>query len=128
MLCFSAFIYASGVLGPVLGYALGALLLQYYVDVFSYIVNIRPSDPQWIGAWWGGFIICGILLFLLAFPFLSFPRILVEEKRKILEVKTKEELLNQDDRTSKHGEEYGKTITGRFTVRMVELSELLPLN
>lgn len=111
-----------------LGYALGALLLQYYVDVFSYIVNIRPSDPQWIGAWWGGFIICGILLFLLAFPFLSFPRILVEEKRKILEVKTKEELLNQDDRTSKHGEEYGKTITGRFTVRMVELSELLPLN
>ncbi|CAG2209557.1 SLCO3A [Mytilus edulis] len=105
-----AFIYASGVLGPVLGYALGALLLQYYVDVFSYIVNIRPSDPQWIGAWWGGFLICGILLFVLAFPFLSFPRILVEEKRKILEVKTKEELLNQDDRTSKHGEEYGKTI------------------
>ena len=117
---FLAFIYASGVLGPVLGYALGALLLQYYVDVFSYSVNIRPSDPAWIGSWWGGFIICGILLFLLAFPFLSFPRIMVEEKRKILEQKSKEDLLNFEDKGSLHGEDYGKAIKGKVIGRIMK--------
>ncbi|KAK3087583.1 hypothetical protein FSP39_007828 [Pinctada imbricata] len=107
-----AFIYASGVLGPVLGYGLGALLLQYYVDVFSYEVDISPSDPQWIGAWWGGFIICGGLLLCLVPVFLSFPRVLVNEKKKLLESKTKEDLLKPDDQQSRHSDDYGKTIKG----------------
>ena len=86
------------------------------MDIFSYIVNIRPSDPQWIGAWWSGFLICGTLLFLLAFPFLSFPRILVKEKRKVLEQKCKEDLLDEDEKVSRHGEEYGKTIRGEIHI------------
>ena len=113
MYIISAFIYASGVLGPVLGYGLGALLLQYYVDVFSFDVDIIPSDPRWIGAWWGGFIICGGLLLLLVPVFLSFPRVLVEEKRRLLETKTKEDLLKCDDSQTRHNDHYGKTIKGR---------------
>ncbi|WAR16892.1 SO3A1-like protein [Mya arenaria] len=75
-----AFTYATGALGPVVGYALGALLLQFYVDVFSYKVHLSPAHPRWIGAWWGGFIICGFVL--------------IEEKRKVLEKKAREDLLN----------------------------------
>ncbi|XP_060076397.1 solute carrier organic anion transporter family member 5A1-like [Ylistrum balloti] len=105
-----AFIYASGVLGPVLGYALGALLLQYYVDMFIYEVDIVPGDPQWIGAWWGGFIICGGIFFTLSIPFMAFPKVLVKEKRKLLELKAKEDLLSQDDLQSRHSDDYGKTI------------------
>ncbi|KAJ8305036.1 hypothetical protein KUTeg_017412 [Tegillarca granosa] len=105
-----AFIYASGVLGPVLGYALGALLLQYYVDFLSFDVDIWPTDPQWIGAWWGGFIICGLILLLLSIPFMAFPRTLLKEKRKVLECKAKESLLSQEDTQSRHSAEYGKTI------------------
>ncbi|XP_071114023.1 solute carrier organic anion transporter family member 5A1-like [Haliotis cracherodii] len=102
-----AFIYATGALGPVLGYALGALLLQYYVDTFIYDVGLTTSSPNWIGAWWGGFIICGLLLLLLAIPFLAFPKVLVQEKKKLLELKAKEELLSQEEEEDK---EYGKTI------------------
>lgn len=108
-----AFIYASGVLGPVLGYGLGALLLQYYVDMFSFEVKIRPGDPEWIGAWWGGFILCGTFLIVLVFPFLSFPRTLVAEKAKLLEYKYNEDVTKmekREDQQSRHSNEYGKTI------------------
>ena len=113
LLCSStAFIHASGALGPVLGYALGALLLQFYVDSFSHEVLISAGHPQWIGAWWGGFIICGLLLLLLAFPFLGYPRVLVQEKRRLLENKTKEQLLSEDERPV--DTQYGRSIKGRF--------------
>lgn len=110
-----AFIYASGVLGPVLGYGLGALLLQYYVDMFSFEVNIRPGDPEWIGAWWGGFILCGTFLMMLVFPFLSFPRTLVAEKAKLLEYKYTADVMKmegREDQQSRHSNDYGKTIKG----------------
>ncbi|GFO38515.1 solute carrier organic anion transporter family member [Plakobranchus ocellatus] len=84
-----ACIHASSALGPVMGYALGALLLQYYVDTFSHEVPISPSSPRWVGAWWGGFIICSVLLLLLAPIFLAYPRVLVADKRRLLDDKIK---------------------------------------
>lgn len=73
-----------GALGPVVGYALGALLLQFYVDVFSYKVDISPAHPRWIGAWWGGFIICGFVMFTIAVPFLMFPQVSLLEITLVL--------------------------------------------
>ncbi|KAH9488977.1 Solute carrier organic anion transporter member 5A1 [Bulinus truncatus] len=106
-----ACIHASGALGPVLGYALGALLLQYYVDTFTHDVLITTSSPRWIGAWWGGFIICGLLLLMLAVPFLAYPRVLVKERRKVLETKTKEALLQPCDADDDIvGSQYGRSI------------------
>jgi organic anion transporter 3A len=65
-----------------------------------------------LGAWWGGFVICGLLLLLLAFPFLGFPRVLVQEKRKLLEKKTKQQLLEEAEEkpADRH---YGKNIKGK---------------
>jgi MFS family permease len=111
---FSAFTYATGALGPVVGYALGALLLQFYVDVFSYKVDLSPAHPRWIGAWWGGFIICGVVLFCIAVPFLMFPQVLVEEKRKVLESKAREDLLSPSTAEGQtNSEDYGKDAKGR---------------
>ncbi|KAH3712847.1 hypothetical protein DPMN_072605 [Dreissena polymorpha] len=108
-----AFTYATGALGPVVGYALGALLLQFYVDVFSYEVDLSPAHPRWIGAWWGGFIICGLVLFAIAVPFLMFPQVLVEEKRKVLESKAREELLAPSlEQPETKIEDYGKDARG----------------
>ncbi|KAL3892149.1 hypothetical protein ACJMK2_004386 [Sinanodonta woodiana] len=104
-----AFVYATGALGPVVGYALGAFFLQIYVDLFSYNVDLSPTHPRWIGAWWGGFIICGCVLLALACPFMSFPQVLVKEKRKVLESKAKEDLFSHEENRSKEGE-YGKTV------------------
>lgn len=111
---FLAFIYATAALGPVVGYALGALLLQFYVDLFSYNVSLTPSDPRWIGAWWGGFIICGVVLILMSLPFFAFPKVLSREKRKILENKSKELLLNEEDQVA--NKEYGRTIKGKLLI------------
>ena len=60
--------------GPVVGYLIGAFLLQYYVDGFSYStkdLNIHPGDSNWVGAWYMGFIIFGVLIFFTAFPWFS---------------------------------------------------------
>lgn len=108
--------HASGALGPVLGYALGALLLQYYVDTFSHDVQMTPSSPRWIGAWWGGFIICGLSLILLSLPFLSYPRVLVKERKKMLETKTKEALLPVVEDSVAENKDYGRSIKGTFVL------------
>jgi hypothetical protein len=49
---------------------------------FSYLVcffqpediNLTANDPRWIGAWWLGFVIFGILIFILSILLLGFPR------------------------------------------------------
>lgn len=33
--------------------------------------------------WWGGFLLCGILLIIVAIPFFSFPKVLTHEKKKL---------------------------------------------
>jgi hypothetical protein len=36
--------------------------------------NLTANDPRWIGAWWLGFVIFGILIFILSILLLGFPR------------------------------------------------------
>ncbi|XP_041974935.1 solute carrier organic anion transporter family member 5A1 [Aricia agestis] len=74
--------YSMGAFGPVLGFLLGAYLLSFHMDSFSGTV-MNPGDHRWIGMWWGGFLLCGLLLILVAIPFFSFPKVLVREKEKI---------------------------------------------
>ncbi|XP_050084289.1 solute carrier organic anion transporter family member 4A1 [Anopheles aquasalis] len=76
--------YSMAAFGPVLGFLLGAYLLSFHMDSFSGSdINIDPDDRRWVGMWWGGFLVCGILLILVAVPFFSFPKVLTREKKKI---------------------------------------------
>ncbi|XP_026739045.1 solute carrier organic anion transporter family member 5A1 isoform X1 [Trichoplusia ni] len=76
--------YSMAAFGPVLGFLLGAYLLSFHMDSFSgQIISIDPGDHRWVGMWWGGFLLCGFLLILVAIPFFSFPKVLVREKEKI---------------------------------------------
>jgi hypothetical protein len=71
--------YSMLAFGPVVGYLAGAGLLQIYVDTFSYSANelkIQPGDSNWLGAWYAGFVLFGVLIFVTAFPFLCFPRVI----------------------------------------------------
>jgi len=84
--CRTAFIYASGVFGPLLGFALGALTLQYYVDLLTFDtvdLKLTSSNPRWVGAWWAGFLFIGSLFFVVSLPFFGFPRVLVRELRQL---------------------------------------------
>ena len=52
-------------------------MLQYYVD-FSSPKGIDPTHSDWVGAWWTGFILAGIMAVLSAIPLIMFPRKLPE--------------------------------------------------
>lgn len=80
-------VYSMVAFGPVCGFLLGGFLLSFYVDSLTYdaeALNITPMHPRWVGAWWGGFLIIGVLLLIVAVPFFAFPKSLHHEKRKVL--------------------------------------------
>ncbi|CAG0920966.1 unnamed protein product, partial [Notodromas monacha] len=72
------FMFSFGAFGPVCGFLLGAYLLSFHADSYmsdmNDFQNVDVSDPGWIGLWWGGFLVCGILLMLGALPFFAFPK------------------------------------------------------
>lgn len=57
--------------------------------------------------WWGGFLICGLLLIIVAIPFFSFPKILTREKEKI-RLMEKQRVPTGQQHTNDTG--YGKDI------------------
>uniref|UniRef100_A0AAY5EIW1 Solute carrier organic anion transporter family member n=1 Tax=Electrophorus electricus TaxID=8005 RepID=A0AAY5EIW1_ELEEL len=69
-------LHTIAVIGPLLGYSLGSICANIYVDFDN--VAITPQDSRWVGAWWLGFIVAGILSLLSAVPFWFLPRALPE--------------------------------------------------
>lgn len=117
-------IYTMVAFGPVLGFLLGAYLLSYYVDSLfidtNFLKSVNHKHHRWIGMWWGGFLICGLLLILLSFPFFMFPKTLKKEKEKVrLEEKSKEftkghrRTKSQTSTCSKHSTLSSKRVYGR---------------
>ena len=67
-------VYQIGALvGPAFGYGLGSMFLLIYVDPWE-DTDLKPSDPAWVGGWWIAFLFSGAMCFLLAIPFLLYPR------------------------------------------------------
>ncbi|KAM8912714.1 solute carrier organic anion transporter family member 1C1 isoform 2-T2 [Lycaon pictus] len=65
------------IIGPIFGFLLGSLCAKLYVDIgFVNLdhVTITPKDSQWVGAWWLGYLIAGIVSLLAAVPFWCLPK------------------------------------------------------
>ncbi|XP_072020334.1 solute carrier organic anion transporter family member 4C1-like [Amphiura filiformis] len=64
-------------LGPALGYIIGGITIDILYTDFPSVdpssFDIDASSHQWIGAWWLGFLICGLLLLLNAVSLSCFP-------------------------------------------------------
>lgn len=78
-----------------------------------------PGDHRWVGMWWGGFLLCGLLLILVAIPFFSFPKVLVREKEKIRLVEKAAAASGSSNAKTKPQSDikdtgYGKDIKGEF--------------
>ncbi|KAI4878070.1 hypothetical protein NFI96_011674 [Prochilodus magdalenae] len=73
------------VIGPVFGYLLGSLCAKIYVDigfVNMETISITPGDARWVGAWWLGYLIAGLITLVSAVPFWFLPKSLpVPEKQ-----------------------------------------------
>ncbi|XP_036068198.1 solute carrier organic anion transporter family member 1C1 [Oryzias melastigma] len=65
------------IIGPVFGYLLGSLCAKIYVDV-GYVdmdtITITSSDARWVGAWWLGYLIAGVITLMSAIPFWFLPK------------------------------------------------------
>lgn len=53
--------------------------------------------------WWGGFLICGVLLILVAIPFFSFPKVLTYERKKLRKLEMMQNLAVTAATASKSG-------------------------
>ncbi|XP_076980231.1 solute carrier organic anion transporter family member 3A1 isoform X1 [Tamandua tetradactyla] len=65
------------VFGPACGFILGSFCTKIYVDavfIDTSNLDITPDDPRWIGAWWGGFLLCGASLFFSSLLMFGFPQ------------------------------------------------------
>ncbi|KAM9230877.1 solute carrier organic anion transporter family member 1C1 isoform 1-T1 [Dugong dugon] len=65
------------IIGPIFGFLLGSLCAKLYVDIgFVNLdhITITPKDPQWVGAWWLGYLIAGIISLVAAVPFWCLPK------------------------------------------------------
>lgn len=45
-------------------------------------MNLTPSDPRWVGAWWLGYFCGGLLLLLTSFAIVAYPREMPGTKEK----------------------------------------------
>ena len=66
---FLGIFYTMAIVGPAIGYGLGGQLLSIHTDFES----LPSDDPNWVGAWWIGFLLCGILSLLIAGPIALLP-------------------------------------------------------
>ncbi|XP_039524431.1 solute carrier organic anion transporter family member 1C1-like isoform X1 [Pimephales promelas] len=74
-------LHTLGVIGPIFGFSLGSLCARLYVDiglVDRESVTITPLDSRWVGAWWLGYVVSGLLSLLAALPLWFLPRALPE--------------------------------------------------
>lgn len=79
---FFAFIFAARIFGAPIGFYLSSLALKHYEDPFSVPRGLTNTDPRWIGAWWIGFLVSGLLMLLLAIPLSLFPREFRKSKKR----------------------------------------------
>lgn len=82
--------YFLRMLGPAIGYALASFCLKLYVSP-SVTPTINNADPRWLGAWWLGWLILGVILlifgsFLGLFP-KALPRAYVRRQIDIEKIK-----------------------------------------
>ncbi|NWI21649.1 SO1C1 protein, partial [Crypturellus soui] len=65
------------IIGPIFGFLLGSLCAKLYVDI-GFVdldsVTITHKDVQWVGAWWLGYLIAGVISVLAGIPFWFLPK------------------------------------------------------
>ncbi|KAF8796526.1 Solute carrier organic anion transporter like protein [Argiope bruennichi] len=74
-----AITFALRLVGPMIGFLMSYYFLKIYENPFE-DPGYGPEDPRWIGAWWLGFFVQGIILLVCAVPLALFPKRLPGQK------------------------------------------------
>ncbi|XP_046675029.1 solute carrier organic anion transporter family member 4A1 [Homalodisca vitripennis] len=67
--------YTAATVGVAVGYIVGGFFLQLHEDfpTGGHAQHLSPYSKTWIGAWWLGFVILGLLCLVIAMPILALP-------------------------------------------------------
>ncbi|CAG9855221.1 unnamed protein product [Phyllotreta striolata] len=68
-----SFTYFIRMLGPTLGYGLASICLKYYISP-TLTPTIDIHHPRWLGAWWLGWLILAVVIFIFATLLAMFPK------------------------------------------------------
>ncbi|NXM06969.1 SO1C1 protein, partial [Tyrannus savana] len=94
------------IIGPIFGFLLGSLCAKLYVDI-GFIdldsITITPKDVQWVGAWWLGYLIAGVISVLAGIPFWFLPKHLPRpESRKDSSTSSEQSKFIIEDNRDQH--------------------------
>ncbi|XP_065514387.1 solute carrier organic anion transporter family member 1C1-like isoform X2 [Caloenas nicobarica] len=94
------------IIGPIFGFLLGSLCAKLYVDI-GFVdldsVTITHKDVQWVGAWWLGYLIAGVISVLAGIPFWFLPRHLPKpESRKDSSTSSEQSKFITEDNKDQH--------------------------
>ncbi|XP_077989837.1 solute carrier organic anion transporter family member 4A1-like [Glandiceps talaboti] len=101
--------YSTSILGPAFGYLIGGQFLNFFTDVGQVDTSslaITTESPLWVGAWWFGFLLCGILAWSVCLPLLAYPKSLPGSDK--LQRVSETHKGGKDDRSSDPG--FGTTL------------------
>ncbi|XP_048504737.1 solute carrier organic anion transporter family member 74D isoform X2 [Athalia rosae] len=76
--------FALRTIGPVIGFVLGYGCLTLYIDPSLHPV-ITKDNPRWLGAWWLGWIILGVVMGIFAVLIAMFPKTLPKPENGVAE-------------------------------------------
>ncbi|KAM4676550.1 solute carrier organic anion transporter family member 1C1-like [Discoglossus pictus] len=72
-----ASVHTVAIFGPMLGFIFGSFCARLYVDI-GFVdlekITITPQDTRWVGAWWLGFLVAGLVNLLSGIPFCFLPK------------------------------------------------------
>uniref|UniRef100_A0A914CLE7 Solute carrier organic anion transporter family member n=1 Tax=Acrobeloides nanus TaxID=290746 RepID=A0A914CLE7_9BILA len=92
------------ILGPITGFIIGSLANKLYFTTPT-PQGLSPTDPTWIGAWWLGFLLIGIITILPSCILFFFPASSNSDKVMPTENETKPKKKNQLLLFDKHMDE-----------------------
>ncbi|XP_053382888.1 solute carrier organic anion transporter family member 2A1-like [Mercenaria mercenaria] len=87
----------TGIFGPALAYLIGGLFSKLYITLEP--VDITPSDPRWIGAWWLGFLVFGACALFFSIPIMCFPRKL-KSKSRLKDLELSKKIIKEAEKKS----------------------------
>ncbi|GBL94501.1 Solute carrier organic anion transporter family member 1B2 [Araneus ventricosus] len=74
-----AITFALRLVGPMIGFLMSSYFLKIHENPFD-DPGYGPEDPRWIGAWWLGFLVQGLILLVCTIPLALFPKRLPGQK------------------------------------------------
>lgn len=104
--------------GPAIGFGLSALCNHLYADLGS-DVELSEYNPNWVGAWWLGFLICSGLYLIAALPLFFFPKSLMRNASAADETEMNPLRIGENSQNQTTCRMFWKTAAGKKNFQLI---------